>query len=154
MDEQRYREILPAAYMTAAIEKGRQPSPVEVGLCARAIAEAGDEKSPAYRVAMASEIPCTIVSVTRIQTKAGADKYKIIYRTLGKDEDEEIPSPLLNDWRFANVTECLWNRHNEDGTNYWVGKRVILYKHNDPPREGDMSSTGYRYCVYAVPLDK
>lgn len=64
MDEQRYREILPVAYMTAAIEKGRQPSPVEVGLCARAIAEAGDEKSPAYRVAMASEIPCTIVSVT------------------------------------------------------------------------------------------
>lgn len=36
MTDQRYREILPMAYMTAAIEKGRQPRPVEVGLCARA----------------------------------------------------------------------------------------------------------------------
>lgn len=30
MTDQRYREILPMAYMTAAIEKGRQPRPVEV----------------------------------------------------------------------------------------------------------------------------
>lgn len=44
MTDQRYHEILPMAYMTAAIEKGRQPRPVEVGLCARAIVDAEDEK--------------------------------------------------------------------------------------------------------------
>lgn len=31
MTDERYREILPVAYMTAAIVKGRQPRPVEVG---------------------------------------------------------------------------------------------------------------------------
>lgn len=45
MTDQRYREILPMAYMTAAIEKGRQPRPVEVGLCARAIVDAEDENN-------------------------------------------------------------------------------------------------------------
>lgn len=60
MTDQRYREILPMAYMTAAIEKGRQPRPVEVGLCARAIVDAEDENNLAYRVAMATKIHCTI----------------------------------------------------------------------------------------------
>lgn len=31
MTDERYREILPVAYMTAAIEKGRQPRPVQGG---------------------------------------------------------------------------------------------------------------------------
>ena len=29
---------------------------------------------------------------------------------------------------------------------------MILYKHNDPPKEGDRSSSGYRCCVYAEPM--
>lgn len=45
MTDERYREILPVAYMTAAIVKGRQPRPVEVGLCARAIVDAEDENN-------------------------------------------------------------------------------------------------------------
>ena len=95
MTDQRYREILPMAYMTAAIEKGRQPRPVEVGLCARAIVDAEDENNLAYRVAMATKIHCTIVGVKRVSTKTGYDKYEITYRTFGKDEDETIPSPLI-----------------------------------------------------------
>lgn len=117
MTDERYREILPVAYMTAAIVKGRQPRPVEVGLCARAIVDAEDENNLAYRVAMATKIHCTIVGVKR-------------------------------------VPEWLWGRKNDDGTDYWVGRRAVLYKHNDPPKEGDMPSAGYRCCVFAEALDK
>lgn len=77
MTDERYREILPVAYMTAAIVKGRQPRPVEVGLCARAIVDAEDENNLAYRVAMATKIHCTIVGVKRVPTKANSDKYEI-----------------------------------------------------------------------------
>lgn len=80
MTDQRYREILPMAYMTAAIEKGRQPRPVEVGLCARAIVDAEDENNLAYRVAMATKIHCTIVGVKRVSTKTGYDKFPISIR--------------------------------------------------------------------------
>lgn len=154
MTDERYREILPVAYMTAAIVKGRQPRPVEVGLCARAIVDAEDENNLAYRVAMATKIHCTIVGVKRVPTKANSDKYEIIYRTLGRDEDEMIPSPLLNGFPLGKVAEWLWGRKNDDGTDYWVGRRAVLYKHNDPPKEGDMSSAGYRCCVFAEALDK
>lgn len=143
MTDERYREILPVAYMTAAIVKGRQPRPVEVGLCARAIVDAEDENNLAYRVAMATKIHCTIVGVKRVPTKANSDKYEITYRTLGRDEDEMIPSPLLNGFPLGKVAEWLWGRKNDDGTDYWVGRRAVLYKHNDPPKEGDMSSAGY-----------
>lgn len=136
MTDQRYREILPMAYMTAAIEKGRQPRPVEVGLCARAIVDAEDENNLAYRVAMATKIHCTIVGVKRVSTKTGYDKYEITYRTFGKDEDETIPSPLIGDFRYGKVTEWLWAKKNDDGTDYWPGRRAVLYKHNDPPKEG------------------
>ena len=118
MTDQRYREILPMAYMTAAIEKGRQPRPVEVGLCARAIVDAEDENNLAYRVAMATKIHCTIVGVKRVSTKTGYDKYEITYRTFGKDEDETIPSPLIGDFRYGKVTEWLWAKKNDDGTHY------------------------------------
>lgn len=138
MTDERYREILPVAYMTAAIVKGRQPRPVEVGLCARAIVDAEDENNLAYRVAMATKIHCTIVGVKRVPTKANSDKYEITYRTLGRDEDEMIPSPLLNGFPLGKVAEWLWGRKNDDGTDYWVGRRAVLYKHNDPPKEGDM----------------
>lgn len=64
MDEQRYHEILPTAYMTAALKMGGKPSLFEVGLCARDIASAEWEKSPAYRIAMAVPIRAEILSVT------------------------------------------------------------------------------------------
>lgn len=124
MTDQRYREILPMAYMTAAIEKGRQPRPVEVGLCARAIVDAEDENNLAYRVAMATKIHCTIVGVKRVSTKTGYDKYEITYRTFGKDEDETIPSPLIGDFRYGKVTEWLWGKKNDDGTDYWPGRSI------------------------------
>lgn len=37
MDENRYHEILPVAYMAAAFRSGGKPSPRDVGLSARAI---------------------------------------------------------------------------------------------------------------------
>ena len=90
----------------------------------------------------------------RVSTKTGYDKYEITYRTFGKDEDETIPSPLIGDFRYGKVTEWLWGKKNDDGTDYWPGRRAVLYKHNDPPKEGDMSSAGYRCCVFAEALDK
>ena len=103
---------------------------------------------------MATKIHCTIVGVKRVSTKTGYDKYEITYRTFGKDEDETIPSPLIGDFRYDKVTEWLWAKKNDDGTDYWPGRRAVLYKHNDPPKEGDMSSAGYRCCVFAEALDK
>lgn len=105
-------------------------------------------------MAKATKIHCTIVGVKRVPTKANSDKYEITYRTLNKAEDEMIPSPLLNGFPLGKVAEWLWGRKNDDGTNYWVGRRAVLYKHNDPPKEGDMSSAGYRCCVFAEALDK
>lgn len=115
MTDERYREILPVAYMTAAIVKGRQPRPVEVGLCARAIVDAEDENNLAYRVAMATKIHCTIVGVKRVPTKANSDKYEITYRTLGRDEDEMIPSPLLNGFPLGKVVcdMCVDELHSD-----------------------------------------
>lgn len=118
------------------------------------IVDAEDENNLAYRVAMATKIHCTIVGVKRVSTKTGYDKYEITYRTFGKDEDETIPSPLIGDFRYGKVTEWLWAKKNDDGTDYWPGRRAVLYKHNDPPKEGDMSSAGYRCCVFAEALDK
>ena len=134
MTDERYREILPVAYMTAAIVKGRQPRPVEVGLCARAIVDAEDENNLAYRVAMATKIHCTIVGVKRVPTKANSDKYEITYRTLGRDEDEMIPSPLLNGFPLGKVAEWLWGRKNDDGTDYWVGRRSSISTTTRPRR--------------------
>lgn len=51
MDEQRYREILPAAYMAAALEKGGIPGYFAIGMSARRIVEAEDARNPAYRLA-------------------------------------------------------------------------------------------------------
>ena len=141
MTDQRYREILPMAYMTAAIEKGRQPRPVEVGLCARAIVDAEDENNLAYRVAMATKIHCTIVGVKRVSTKTGYDKYEITYRTFGKDEDETIPSPLIGDFRYGKVTEWLWAKKNDDGTDYWPGRRAVLLRH-----------AASHYCPSQIPV--
>lgn len=156
MDEQRYHEILPAAYMTAALEKGGKPSPFEVGLCARAIAEAEWEKSPAYRIAMAVPIPAEILSVEVQKTNFDVEYFYITYRELSTKEHEvkDIKTPLLTDRFFGRVTNAIWNRFNEDGTNAWVGSRMMLYKHNDPPREGDRSANGYRRVVYAEPLNQ
>lgn len=157
MDAQRYHEILPTAYMTAALEKGGKPSSFSVGLCARAIADCEYEKSPAYRIALSVPIIGEVLSVERERTNFGADYFHIRYRELaGKKhgEEKDIKTPLLTDSRFGKVTDWLWNRYDEEGNNEWVGKRVVLYKHNDPPKEDDRSSSGYRRVVYVEALDK
>lgn len=154
MTDQRYREILPMAYMTAAIEKGRQPRPVEVGLCARAIVDAEDENNLAYRVAMATKIHCTIVGVKRVSTKTGYDKYEITYRTFGKDEDETIPSPLIGDFRYGKVTRMAVGQEERRRHGLLARKACCALQAQRPPKEGDMSSAGYRCCVFAEALDK
>lgn len=148
MTDQRYREILPMAYMTAAIEKGRQPRPVEVGLCARAIVDAEDENNLAYRVAMATKIHCTIVGVKRVSTKTGYDKYEITYRTFGKDEDETIPSPLIGDFRYGKVTEWLWAKKNDDGTDYPCPLHKSLCSYHTSRRFRLPSKDSYRFVRF------
>lgn len=155
MTDERYREILPMAYMAAAIEKGRQPGPIEVGLHVCAIAEAEDEKSPTYRVAMAAKIPAKIVSVEREVTSFGVGRFIISYvADFGDGKVEKIRTPLLNDRHLGKVTDWIWNRYGEDGVNERVGEHMLLYKHNNPPKEGDLSASGYRCVVYAKSLDK
>ena len=159
MNEERYHEILPAAYLAAALAKGGKPSALAVGLSARDIEAAENPKNPAYRIAMAAAIPAVIVKVERVtvglkSNGRTAEKFHIIFDTLTREpERQEINTPLLNDFRFGAITKAVWDRWEPDGTNHWVGKRMTLYKHNDPPREGDKSSAGFRCCVYAEPID-
>lgn len=155
MDEKRYYEILPIAYMAATFAKGSRPNPFEVGLCARDIASAEWEKSPAYRIAMSLMIPAEILNVTYEKTSFDAGYFNIHYRELATKEHEEadIKTPLLTDRQFGNLTNGIWNRYDDNGNNLWIGKRMMLYKHNDPPKEGDRSKSGYRRVVYAEPLN-
>lgn len=154
MDAARYHEILPAAYVAAAVEKGGRPSPFMVGMAARDIATCEEAWHPAYRIAMATAIPAEIVKVEHETTSFGVGRFHITYRSLAKKgEIETINTPLLNDRNFGNSVNTIWNRYDEKtGKNSWIGKRMILYKHNDPPREGDRSSQGYRVVVYAEPM--
>lgn len=71
MDENRYHEILPVAYMAAAFRSGGKPSPRDVGLSARAIEAVENPKSAAYRIALATAFPVTIVSVKRVTVSLG-----------------------------------------------------------------------------------
>lgn len=154
MDANRYHEILPIAFMVAALEKGKMPSSVSVGRMACAIEKMEQERDGAYRIAIAKHIPAEIIRVERLTTSFGVDKFHITYQPLKKGEPvEDMNTPLVNHKTLGASTNAIWNRFNEDGTNEWVGKRMILYKHNDPPREGDRSQQGYRCCVYAEPLD-
>lgn len=157
MDEQRYHEILPVAYLAAALAKGGRPDFVTVGMCARDIETAEIFKNPAHRIALAAAIPAEIINVERVTVRLNAsgrtaDKFNITFLPLTKDaERQEIPTPLLNDFWLGGITKSIWDQWEPDGKNKWVGKRMTLYKHNDPPREGDKSSAGYRCCVYAEP---
>lgn len=157
MDENRYHEILPVAYMAAAFRSGGKPSPRDVGLSARAIEAVENPKSAAYRIALATAFPVTIVSVKRVTVSLGngqGEKFIIAFDTLSEEpKRQDIPSPLLSNWNLGQLAKAIWDRWEPNGTNSWVGKRMMLYKHNDPPREGDKSSAGYRCCVYAEPLD-
>lgn len=150
---QRYREILPFAYLAASIQrltegKKGKPGQFAIGMCARDIVGCEYEKSPAYRIAMAVPIPAEILKVEKETTNFGADYYHIWYRELSTKEHEEkdIKTPLLSDRRFGAVTEKVWGNESR------VGTRMVLYKHNDPPKKGDLSSKGYRRVVYAEPL--
>lgn len=157
MDEQRYHEILPLAYLAAAIEKGGRPDSVTIGLCARDLAEAEDEKSPAYRIGHATIILARIVEVKKERVDFGngqsSEKFVIVFDSMksGKVERQNLPTPLFSNYRFGAITKNIWDKWEPDGSNSMVGKLMYLYKHNDPPREGDKSSAGYRCCVYAEP---
>lgn len=154
MDESRYHEVLPVAFMVAALERGKLPSSVAVGRAASAIDAMEQERDGAYRIAMAQRIPAEILGVERVTTPFGVVKFHITYRPFRKDaEVEEMNTPLVNHATLGASTNTIWNRFKEDGTSEWVGRRMMLYKHNDPPREGDRSAAGYRCCVYAEPLD-
>ena len=104
---------------------------------------------------MAVPIRAEILSVTFEKTKFDAGYFNIHYRELATKEHEEkdIKTLLLTDCLFGRVTNAIWNRYDDDGKNQWVGKHLMLYKHNDPPKEGDRSKNGYRRVVYAEPLD-
>lgn len=153
--ERRYLDLLPIAYLCAVLEKGGKPTALSVGRHAKAMAEYGDDKkSVAYRVGMSGIIPCVIVGVDIETTSFGKERYNITYRTIGRSEDEQIPTPLLSDNRLGGLTKYIWDRFDDAGRNYWIGKRMKLYKHNDPPKDGDkMHPMGYRCCVYAEPLE-
>ena len=82
------------------------------------------------------------------------EKFTIAFMPLVKDaERQEMGTPLLSDYSLGGITRKICDRWEPDGTNHWVGKRMVLYKHNEPPREGDRSAAGYRCCVYAEPLE-
>lgn len=34
-----------------------------------------------------------------------------------------------------------------------IGKKMVLYKHNEEPKPGDKASKGYKRLVYAEPLN-
>lgn len=109
-----------------------------------------EEASPAYRIAMAARIPCTILNVEKEFPFPGGERVRVTYLSDFKDaKEEECRVPLYIDSRFGNATRWLWDRWGEDGSNYWVGKKAYVYKHNEPPREGDRNSHGYRMIVFA-----
>lgn len=149
MDEARYQEILPTAYLAAAIEEKGKPSSLAVGLHARALEDCKDTRSLAYRIAMAQIIPAEIQKVEKVTTSFGVDKFIICYYSLANGENERMGTPLLNDRNLGALTKSIWDNWEPDGRNTLEGKIMLLYKHNDPPREGDRSTHGYRCCVYA-----
>ena len=158
MDEKRYHEILPVAYLVAALAKGGKPKQIDIGQTARDIEDAEDPKCLACRIALASVFAVTIVSVELVTVDFGSgrsgEKFNIVFDPVAKDQKrQDMPTPLLSEKHLGSVAKKIWDRWNPDGTNHWVGKRMLLYKHNDPPREGDKSPAGFRCCVYAEPLD-
>lgn len=152
--DMRIKEILPIAYMTAVLNKGQKPSTLDVGLAIRDILDFEDERNLAYRIAAAIKIPATIISAERVTPKPGIEYFRIAFKPkFGKQEEQTIKTPLLNDYRYGKITEKIWNRFEPNGESSWAGKDMYLYKHNDPPREGDKSTNGYRCVVYAEPMN-
>lgn len=158
MDDTRFKELLPAAYVTAAVAAKGKPSAFSVGRCLREIDEMDNPKSSAYRIAMAAIFPAKIIGVKRVSACVSADRYvdryEITYQPLKSNEIEWMHTPLLNDYHFGHATAALWDRFDENGRNEWEGQTMLLYKYNDPPRVGDKSSKGYRCIVYAEPYTR
>ena len=132
MTDERYREILPVAYMTAAIVKGRQPRPVEVGLCARAIVDAEDENNLAYRVAMATS--CRGVGHSSVR-----ERLKIHDCQVGKNQ--------IICLRFANLRK-VGRRHPtflspsaSSGRHRLPGQKIGAAAPLFPVREGSRTAT-------------
>lgn len=157
---ERFEEILPDAYLAAAVRKAmggnpEKPTPFEVGLTCRDISDMAYDKSPAYRIAMSFCILAEIVDVKKEQTPGGAEYFQVDYRELTDKNGEilSIKTPLLYDTRFGPMTKKIWERYDDDGKNFWIGKRMRLYKHNEEPKPEDKSKNGYKRCVFAQALD-
>lgn len=156
-----YLEKLPFAYLAASIQrlaegkKSAKPTPFEVGRVARELDNLAYEKSPAYRIAMAYPIYAEIVDVEKEAIPNGVEYFKISYRELNDDSGEilDIKTPFLNDSRFGATMVGIWDRAGEAGRNFWCGKKMVLYKHNEEPKPGDKASKGYKRLVYAEPLN-
>lgn len=134
---QRYREILPFAYLAASIQrltegKKGKPGQFAIGMCARDIVGCEYEKSPAYRIAMAVPIPAEILKVEKETTNFGADYYHIWYRELSTKEHEEkdIKTPLLSDRRFGAVTEKVWGTRAVSGRE-WCSTSTTTHRRKE-----------------------
>ena len=156
LKESRYRELLPGAYQTAALLSHGRPESVTVGLVVRDLIDLTDRKSVAYRIAMATRFIVEIVNVVKTPVTINdldTYKYVISFRTRNNPEVQTIPSPLLNNTDLGRLASSVWDKFDNQGKSQLIGKHMMIYKHNDPPREGDLSKAGYRCCVYATLLD-
>lgn len=154
--EKRYRELLPGAYQVASHLSNGRPKPATVGLVVRDLIECAETKSAAYRVAMARCFAVEIVDVAKIPVTINdfkTFKFMISFRTRSETEVQTIPSPLVTNTDLGRLASSVWDKFDDQGRSQLIGKHMILYKHNDPPREGDRSKAGFRCCVYAKLLD-
>ena len=153
--ELRFAEVLPYAAVVSAISDGESGgmTPVNIGIRAREILSCEDQKSPAYRIAMATTIAAQITDVQLETLDFGRTRFIVTYKTLSREPKvESIRTPLLNDYRLGHLTRKIWDHKGPDGRYRSIGMKMLLFKHNDPPRGGDLSSNGFRTCVYAEPL--
>lgn len=153
-----FHDFLPFAYQIAYQHADGRPRPGIVGLIASDLLDYAQPDSGAYRIAMAKRFTVTIVDVKKVTLDFGqgqhGQKFEVSYTTAGKpDQVETIPTPLLSDRQLGYHAKRIWDKFDEQGRSLLIGKHMMLFKHNDPPKEGDRSQAGYRCCVYARALD-
>lgn len=138
MNTQRFHELLPAAYLAAAMECGGIPDVAMVGLKLRDIAAADDSRGPIYQIAMAFPIKAMIVDVRReyvaLSDGGRSVRFHITYRVA--NSLEIIDSPSITDQWLGEMTREVWDRWEPDNQNHWIGKCMVLYKYD-------------RLCIYA-----
>lgn len=155
--ELQYYELLPQAYTAACILSNKRPSPATVGLVFNDLIDMRQPSSAAFRIAMSTRFTAKIVDVKKktvnlTQNKTG-EKFEISFTTAHDQEVQTITTPLLDDRNLGALTRKIWDHFDQNGRSELIGKRVLLYKHNNPPREGDKSQAGYRCCVFAKVQD-